>query len=304
MGGNATDHGEYYKTKRIFRQDYLINFQKGLLKSPKLQYFMIVDSGLLAFKERPGKIEDETKLLGFLPYEKILSIKLDYIELDSCKLSCMQMMSKTGIIFTLAFKCKEDRDDWMMVIMRYVSEMLLQTKAFQKSYEQVSISEERSCNDLKRCKSNDEMNLSHKRWKEEKGSIQLSKSLDILALPVVTDTALFIHNAQINSGTPADSKQNNLSPGSRKRKSEPEIYEDLTMYLSNGRHARKDDTAKTPNILLNSCCFEHRDSIELEAEKKLKNAIKHNKRNNVFAKFLTYLENALNTDLECTPLIQ
>ncbi len=112
------------------KQAYLIQFHRGLLKAPKMLYYILTENGLISFEGRPHY---DTKPLCFLPYEQLSSIKVDDMELNSCKLCCMQLTSKTTPSLTLAFKRKEDRDEWMMIMMKAFSEVLLSAPAYSRT---------------------------------------------------------------------------------------------------------------------------------------------------------------------------
>jgi hypothetical protein len=112
------------------KQGYLIQFHRGLLKAPKMQYFILTESGLIWFEQRP---RHDTKPICFLPYEQLSSIKVDNLEYNNFQLSCMQVTSKLSPSFTVAFKCKEERDEWMMIMMKAFSEALLTTPNFNRT---------------------------------------------------------------------------------------------------------------------------------------------------------------------------
>ena len=126
----AEDEGLSWKQYAL-KQEYLINFHRGFTKAPKMQHFILTANGLISFKRKP---RHDTKPLFFLPYEKLSSIKLDHVELNNCEISCLQLSSKTTPTFTLGFNRKEDRDEWMMIMMKaFGSESLLEKPVFCKT---------------------------------------------------------------------------------------------------------------------------------------------------------------------------
>ncbi|CAB4001039.1 Hypothetical predicted protein [Paramuricea clavata] len=284
------------------KQGYLVKFNRGLLKAPKMQYFVLTDIGLISFESKP---KHDTKPLCFLPYKQLSSIKLDHIELNSCKLCCMQLTSKTSPSFTLAFKCKEDRDDWMMIMMKAFSEALLTTSVFDKSSEIID-KNNASQSDDSTTKEKPERNVStpmkkklqqklstgsygpslrRKRRKGDKGSIRRSKSYDSLALHDVTNTA-FTFPMKLLTAEPAKPEtENAFQPQqSRKRKSEPDIH--VTAHSPSAK-----TTDSKEKLFANSCSFEHRDSLTVEAEKQLKSKNDAKHKTNRFAKLLSMFEN-------------
>ncbi|CAB3995655.1 Hypothetical predicted protein [Paramuricea clavata] len=284
------------------KQGYLVKFNRGLLKAPKMQYFVLTDIGLISFESKP---KHDTKPLCFLPYEQLSSIKLDHIELNSCKLCCMQLTSKTSPNFTLAFKCKEDRDDWMMIMMKAFSETLLTTSVFDKSSETID-EDNASESDVSTTKEKPERNAStpmkekleqklstgssgpslrRKRRKGDKGSIRRSKSYDSLALHDVTNTS-FTFPMKLLTAEPAKPEaENAFQPQqSRKRKSEPDIH-----VIAHSPSERTVDSKE--KLFANSCSFEHRDSLTVQAEKQLKSKNDAKHKTNMFAKLLSMFEN-------------
>ena len=288
------------------KQGYLVKFSRGLLKAPKMQYFVLTDIGLISFESKP---KHDTKPLCFLPYEQLSSIKLDHIELNSCKLCCMQLMSKTSPSFTLAFKCKEDRDDWMMIMMKAFSEALLTTSVFDKSSETIdednasesddSTTKEKPEHNVSTCPMKEKLeqklstgsygrqSLRRKRRKGDKGSIRRSKSYDSLALHDVTNTA-FTFPMKLLTAEPVKPEaefENAFQPQqSRKRKSEPDIH-----VIVHTPSAWTTDSKE--KLFANSCSFEHRDSLTVQAEKQLKSKNDAKHKTNMFAKLLSKFEN-------------
>jgi hypothetical protein len=296
--------GEMSWKKCAIKQGYLINFHRGLLKAPKMQYFVLTANGLVSFEGRP---HHESKPLCFLPYQRLSSIKLDNMELNSCRLCCMQLTSKTSPSFTLAFSCKEDRDEWMMIMMKAFSEALLTTRVFNKTAS-TSNDEDKANEDCVRKeklgrkvsstaakeererRSSYGQSLRRKRRKGEKGSIRKSKSYDSLALHDVTNTASNFHLTTKDkrlSANPLRSVTGNIPLSeTRKRKSEPDVH-----VISHFPNAWTTDNME--KLFANSCSFEHRDSLTVQAEKQLrsrsKSEVKH--KSNVFAKLRSKLEN-------------
>lgn len=280
--------------KYAVKQGYLINFQRGLLKAPKMQYFVLTASGLIAFN---GKPDHDTKPLCFLPYEQLSSIKLDHIELNSCKLSCMQLTSKTSPSFMLGFNRKEDRDDWMMIMMKAFSEALLTTRVFSGKTSTSSDDDKETASDdytttteekFERTSSNNSANgqtLRRKRRKGDKGSIRVrrSKSFDSLTLHDVTNSAFNFptKNSHANPLRPEDGKASHSE--SRKRKSEPDVH-----VISHFPSAWTTDSKE--KLFANSCSFEHRDSLTVQAEKQLKSKNDAKHKSNMFSKLRSKLE--------------
>ena len=320
------DSEEFSWKKYAIKQGYLIKFQRGLLKAPKMQYFVLTANGLISFE---GKPSHDTEPLCFIPYEQLSSIKLDSVEMNSSKLCCMQLTSKTNPNFTLAFNRKEDRDDWMMIMMKAFSEALLTTRVFNRSSSAIDenkasddsttkgllerkmssstkeklerkISSSSTKEKLERkissssAKEKLERKIStgsngqsfrRKRRKGEKGSIRKSKSFDSLALHDVTNTGLnFPHNRL--SDNPLRPQAENVSylADSRKRKSVPNIH-----VISHFPSAWTTDS-KEQLLFQNSCSFEHRDSLTVQAQKQLKSKADAKQKLNVFAKLRSRLE--------------
>ena len=275
------------------KQGYLINFHRGLLKAPKMQYFVLTANGLISFESKPRY---DTKPLCFLPYEQLSSIKLDHIELDNCKLSCLQLTSKTTPSFTLGFSRKEDRDDWMMIMMKAFSESLVEKPVFCKTTSTIEKNKASTDDEfapkekLGRTVSNESygQTLRRKRRKGNRGSIRRSKSLDSLAFNHVTKTAVLAYDISSNipSTNPLRSEDQSAPTNqSRKRKSEPDIN-DVLHYPS----AKTTDDIKG-KLFASSCGFEQRDSLTVQSDKLLKNKSdsKH-KSNSMFARIRSKLE--------------
>ena len=298
---------EFSWKKDAIKQGYLIKFHRSLLKAPsktpKMQYFVLTANGLISFEGRP---DHDTKPLSFLPYEQLSSIKLDQIELNSCKLCCMQLTSKITASFTLGFSRKEERDDWMMIMMKSFSEALLTTRVFNKSSstsdeERTSSNAESSKDKLERTLSGNTIkeklerkissgsygqSLRRKRRKGDKGSIRKSKSYDSLALHDVTNIAFNFPNKG-SSADPLRPKADNLSYlESRKRKSVPDIN-----VISHFPSAWT--TESKEKQFPNGCSFEHRDSLTVQAEKQQKNKCNVKHKINVFAKLRSKLEHPI-----------
>ena len=319
------DSEEFSWKKYAIKQGYLIKFQRGLLKTPKMQYFVLTANGLISFE---GKPNHDTEPLYFLPYEQLSSIKLDSIELNSSKLCCMQLTSKTNPNITLAFNRKEDRDDWMMIMMKAFSEALLTTRVFNRSSSAIDENKagddftakdivERKASSLSKEKVERKISSSstkeklerkisssstkeklerkistgsngqsfrRKRRKGEKGSIRKSKSYDSLALHDVTNTGLNFPNKRL-SENPLRPEAENVSSlaDSRKRKSVPDIH-----VISHFPSAWATDSKE--QLFQNSCSFEHRDSLTVQAQRQLKSKADAKHKTNVFAKLRSKLE--------------
>ena len=276
-----------------FKQGYLINFHRGLLKAPKMQYFVLTANGLISFESKP---HHDTKPLCFLPYEQLSSIKLDHIELDSCKISCLQLTSKTTPSFTLGFSRTEERDDWMMIIMKAFSEALLEKPVFCKTTSTIDEDKPQGKDDfapkekLGRTVSNESygQTLRRKRRKGNRGSIRRSKSLDMLAFNSVTKAAGLAYDTSSKSQSVDPLRPEDESAPTnhtRKRKSEPDV-----IVISHFPSAWTTDNIKEKPFA-SSCSFEHRDSLTVQAEKLLKNKSdsKH-KSTSMLAKIRSKLE--------------
>lgn len=307
------DESEEFSWKRYaIKQGYLIKFQRGLLKAPKMQYFVLTANGLISFE---GKPSHDTEPLCFLPYEQLSSIKLDSIEVNSSKLSCMQLTSKTNPNFTLAFNRKEDRDDWMMIMMKAFSEALLTTRVFNRSSSaidenkagddsttkdvverkasssskekverKISSSSTKEKLERKISTGSNGQSFRRKRRKGDKGSIRKSKSYDSLALHDVTNTGLNFPNKRL-SANPLRPEAENVSSfaDSRKRKSVPDIH-----VISHFPSAWTTDSKE--KLFQNSCSFEHRDSLTVQTQRQLKSKADAKHKTNVFAKLRSKLE--------------
>jgi hypothetical protein len=288
--------------KYAIKQGYLIKFHRGILKAPKMQYFVLTANGLISFE---GKPSHDTKPLCFLPYEQLSSIKLDHIELNSCKLCCMQLTSKTSPSFTLGFNRKEDRDEWMMIMMKAFSEALLTTRVFNKTASMIdedgaSARDDAATKETAQVNTTAKEKLEHKlstgsygqslrrkRRKGDKGSIRKSKSYDSLALHDVTNrTAAYNFPNKRSSVNPLRPEAENASfnAETRKRKSEPDIH-----VISHFPSAWTTDSKE--KLFAKSCSFEHRDSLTVRAEKQHKNKSDSKHKSNVFAKIRSKLEN-------------
>lgn len=277
------------------KQGYLINFHRGLLKAPKMQYFVLTANGLVWFEGRPYH---DTKPLCFLPYEHLSSIKLDHIDLNGCKLSCMQLTSKAmPASLTLGFNCAEDRDEWMVIMMKAFSEALLTTRVFNsKTTEEITTSGGKPATTaedrLERTVSTGSyaQSLRRKRRKGDKGSIRKSKSYDSLTLHDVTNTRAYsFSNKRASENAFIPEERTAPLQETRKRKSEPNIH-----VISHFPTAWKTDDINKgkEQPFATSCSFEHRDSLTIQAEKQIKgkrDSSQH--KTSVFAKLRSKLEN-------------
>ena len=278
------------------KQGYLIKFHRGLLKAPKMQYFVLTANGLISFE---GKPNNETKPLSFLPYEQLSSIKLDQIELNSSKLCCMQLTSKSSPSFTLGFNRKEERDDWMMTMMKAFSEALLTTRIFNRTSKAIEEGKESSNDDIatklelerKISTGSNAQSLRRKRRKGEKGSIRRSKSFDSLKLHDVTNTPFNFPSKKSDANPLRVPEAESASHfASRKRKSEPDVH-----VVSHFPGAWTTESIKEKS-LATSCSFEHRDSLTVQADKLLKKRSESKqKSNSVFAKLRSKLEHPAKT---------
>ena len=296
------ESGELSWKKHAIKQGYLINFHRGLLKAPKMQYFVLTDNGLISFEGRPHY---DSKPLCFLPYEHLSSIKLHHIELNSCKLSCLQLTSKTCPSLTLAFNCKEDRDEWMMIMMKAFSEALLTTRIFNRTSSTIIDDDRATASDDCQTKEKLERKVSsttkeklertistssygqslrRKRRKGDKGSIRKSKSYDSLALHNVTNISSNFPNKRFSVNPLRPEFENVPLSETRKRKSEPDVH-----VISHFPRAWTTDSKE--KLFANSCSFEHRDSLTVEAKKQLKSKSDAKHKTNMFAKLRSRFEN-------------
>ncbi|XP_046855206.1 uncharacterized protein LOC124448250 [Xenia sp. Carnegie-2017] len=128
---SLTDCDEELCWKRdSVKQGFAVKFQRGLLKAPKMQYFVLTADGLWTFEGKPNRF---AKPLSFLPFQQLSSIKLPKDDVNNSKLSCMQLTSKNNSTFTLGFYRKEDRDKWMCGMMELFSQSLLTTHVFDRT---------------------------------------------------------------------------------------------------------------------------------------------------------------------------
>lgn len=281
--------------KYAIRQGYLIKIQRGLLKEPKMQYFVLTECGLISFENEPCH---DTEPLCFLPYEQLSSIKLVQIELNGCELCCMQLTSKTAPSFALAFNRKKDRDDWMMVMMKAFSQALLAMPLFNKASDTIDVDKAIASDDsttkekivintsvetkekVERKVSSNRFgqSLRRKRRKGDKGSIRRSKSYDSLALHNVTNVAMSLPKAFAN---PLRTEEDHVPlPQTRKRKSEPDIH--VVSQFPNAW--------TTDKLLENSCSLENRDILTVKFDKQVKNRSDTKHKTNMFAKLVSKIE--------------
>ena len=282
--------------KYAIKQGYLIKIQRGLLKEPKMQYFVLTECGLISFESEPCH---DTEPLCFLPYEQLSSIKLVQIELNGCELSCMQLTSKTTPSFVLAFNRKKDRDDWMMVMMRAFSQALLTMPLFNKASDTIDIDKAFVSDDDSATKEKIVFNTSvetkekaerkfstssigrslrRKRRKGDKGSIRRTKSYESLALNRVTNVAMSLPKAFTN---PLPTEESHVSlPQTRKRKSEPDVH--IVSQLPNAW--------TTDKLFENSCGLENRDLLTVQSDKQMKNKGEGKYKTNMLSKLVSKVE--------------
>ena len=296
------------------KEGYLIKFHRGLLKAPKMQYFVLTSSGLISFEERP---HHDSKPLWFLPYEQLSSIKVDYLEFNNFKLCCMQVTSKISPNFTVAFSSKEERDEWMMIMMKAFSEALLTTPVFNKTSSSstdgdkwtASDEDESAASDEDKSTAGDEtvtedklerrlslttkeilertsshgQTLRRKRRKGDKGSIRRTKSCDMLASNDSTNPETSVPDDKSSTKPVTLEVTDDSFRTSRKRKSEPDVH-DTTII------PRAWTTESKEKFLATSCSIEHRDNVRPEKQLGSKNESKHHK-SNMFARLRSMLEN-------------
>lgn len=218
----------------------------------------------------------------------------------------LQLTSKTSSNLTLAFSSKEDRDEWMMIMMKAFSEALLTTRVFSKTSSTSTDEDKATTSDDSMRKEKRERKVSstakevlertssygqsirRKRRKGEKGSIRKSKSYDSLALHDVTNTAsnfpLTTRDKRFSADPLRPEVGNIPLSETRKRKSEPDVH-----IISHFPSAWTTDSKE--KLFANSCSFEHRDSLAVQADKQLRSKSVSKHKSNVFAKLRSRLEN-------------
>ena len=295
------------------KQGYLIKFHRGLLKAPKMQYFVLTSSGLISFEERPHY---DSKPLWFLPYEQLSSIKVDYLEFNNFKLCCMQVTSKISPNFTVAFSSKEERDEWMMIMMKAFSEALLTTPVFNKTPSSstdedkstASEEDESTASDEDKLTAGDEavtedklerrlslttkeilertssygQTLRRKRRKGDKGSIRRTKSCDMLASNDVANSETSVPDEKPPTQPVTPEVTDDFFRTTRKRKSEPDVHDASII-------PRAWTTESKEKFLAMSCSIEHRDTVTTQKPLGSKGESKH--KSNMFARLRSMLEN-------------
>ena len=287
------------------KQGYLIKFHRGLLKAPKMQYFVLTSSGLISFEERPHY---DSKPLWFLPYEQLSSIKVDYLEFNNFKLCCMQVTSKISSNFTVAFSSKEERDEWMMIMMKAFSEALLTTPVFNKTSSSTTDEDKSTVSDEDKSTAGDEtvtadklerrlslttkeilertssygQTLRRKRRKGDRGSIRRTKSCDMLASNDVANSESNVPDEKPPTQPFGSESTDDSFRTTRKRKSEPDVHDTSII-------PRAWTTESKEKFLATSCSIEHRDTVTTEKQQGSKSESKH--KSNMFARLRSMLEN-------------
>lgn len=254
--------------KTVIKQGYLIKFHRGLLKAPKMQYFVLTPNGLIAFNSKP---DNDSKPFAVLPFEELSSIKVDEIELNSCKLSCMHITSKTTTTsFLLAFSRKDERDEWMMATMTAFSEALITTRGLKcpeameatprKTTPSISEGVITAATHLQNMMTSFSRQSTRRKLRKRNhgDSLRRSKSYDALTFNDCTNRVELTAKSSLNIPQ-LDDATVSYQP-SRKRKSEPDIHV-ITHFPSAWA---LDSQSKEFH---NNCQFEHRDSLTLSSKK-------------------------------------
>lgn len=268
-------------SKTAIRQGYLIKFHRSLIKTPKMQYFILTAKGLISFSCKPDEISPP---LRHLPFEELTSLKLDQVELSNGEISCVQISSKTNSNFSLGFSRKQERDDWMTSMLTAYSEAFISSrklsrnvasKSTMKLTDGVSASVmhlNKVLNNVngpslpKRKKTNNGQSL--RRSKSYEG--QLNNRININSLDETCKDTSRLEGATLCHET------------SRKRKSEPFI--DVVSHFPSA--CNLDSQQKG----FRNSYFEHRDSLTLLTSKG--QCSKGDVKTNIVSRILSKLENS------------
>ena len=274
----------FWEKSDVLKQGYLIKFQRGLVKAPKMRYFVLTQNALFSFACKPDESTD-FQPLGSLSFEQLTSLKVAEIELNHSALSCIQITGRTSSSnFLMAFSRKEERDEWMMVMLNAYSERLVSSR----SLNHLDAEDRKTTIHEKDGGVTTVMPLNnfggpslHKRRKTNNGSsLRRSKSYDVdlnnrinIFPDHTVDDMSFTNTAAVQDMTACQFT-------SRKRKSEPNIH-----VLSHFPDAWNLDCPEFRNN-----CFDHRDSLTLLSAKKQCN--KTDVKNSIVSKIRSALEHS------------
>ena len=237
----------------VLKEGYLIKFQRGLVKAPKMRYFVLTQKALFSFACKPDE-STEYQPLGSLSFEQLTSLKVAEIELNHSALSCIQITGRTTSNFLMAFSRKEERDEWMMAMLNAYSESLVSSP----NLSHLDAEDTRTnlglggsvvtpVVHLQSILNNFEEPSLHKRRKTNNGNSLRSKSYDVDLNNCINIFPDHIVEENSRNTPPAVGDTTACQFTSRKRKSEPDVH--MVSHFRNN-------------------CFDHRDSLTLLSAKK------------------------------------
>lgn len=273
--------------RTVIKQGYLIKCQRGLVKAPKMRYFILTQKGLTFYASKPDE-STVNRPLAFLSFKQLTSVKLDEIELNHCTLPCMQITSRTISSFLLAFSQKQERDEWMMAMLTAYSEMLILSRSQLCHLSEgtkttlntaVGDSVATAIGNLQGIlTANFEgPSMSNKRRKTNHGhSLRRSKSCDDHLNNCTTN----IFNIEVDT-----TESSQAAATSRKRKSMPNVN-----VISHFPVAWNNNDSALVDKEFRSTCFDHRDSLTLLSSQK--QCTKCNAKTSFVSKILSMLEHS------------
>ena len=271
----------FWEKSDVLKEGYLIKFQRGLVKAPKMRYFVLTQKALFSFACKPDESTDYQPL-GSLSFEQLTSLKVAEIELNHSALSCIQITGRTTSNFLMAFSRMEERDEWMMAMLNAYSESLVSSPSPShldaEDTRTTMHEEDGAAKTMVPLNSFGEPSL-HKRRKRNNGSsLRRTKSYDVdlnNRIKIFPD-----HTVDDNFTNTAAVDMTVCQFTSRKRKSEPNIH-----VLSHFPDAWNLDCPEFRNN-----CFDHRDSLTLLSAKK--QCDKMEVKNSIVSKIRSALEHS------------